>query len=140
MSDTKDPRTHAIIGAAMEVHRLMGCGLSEQFYQDALEVEFNLRGIPFSREPAYHVFYKDTKLASYCRPDFIGYSDIVIELKALTEITGKEEAQVLGYLKATGFQTGLLLNFGAPSLYHRRFVHASKWTPQAVLLPSDKSA
>ena len=55
---------------------------------------------------------------------------MIVEIKALSEVTGREESQVLGYLKGTGFQTGLLLNFGVPSLYQKRFVHASKWLPE----------
>lgn len=131
-SADQDPRTHAIIGAAMAVHREMGCGLPEVFYQDALEVEFRLRGIPFSREAPYHVFYKEEKLRSHMRPDFVCFGEVIVELKALSEITSREEAQILGYLKATGFQTGLLINFGAPSLFTRRFIHSSRWLPEAV--------
>ncbi|MDP1589026.1 MAG: GxxExxY protein [Prosthecobacter sp.] len=130
-SADRDPRTYAIIGAAMEVHRELGCGFNEVFFQDALEIEFQLRGIPFVREQAYHVFYKGRRLPSSLRPDFVCYGEVIVELKALSEITGREEAQILGYLKGTGFQTGLLLNFGAPSLFQKRFTHASKWLPEA---------
>ncbi|MCX6856063.1 MAG: GxxExxY protein [Verrucomicrobia bacterium] len=127
-----DPRTFEIIGAAMEVHRELGCGLNEVFYQDALAVEMQLRGIPFVREPAYHVFYKGIKLPSFLRPDFVCYGEVIVELKALTQTAGREESQVLGYLKGTGFQTGLLLNFGAPSLFQKRFIHSSEWLPEAA--------
>lgn len=116
----------------MEVHRELGCGFNEVFFQDALEIEFQLCGIPFDREQAYHVFYKGHKLPSFLRPDFICFGEVIVELKALTEITGREEAQILGYLKGTGFQTGLLLNFGTPSLFQKRFIHSSKWTPEAA--------
>ena len=64
----KDPRTHAIIGAAMEVHREMGCGLHEAFYQEALELELIQRGIPYAREQAYHVFYKPDDCRRFCVP------------------------------------------------------------------------
>uniref|UniRef100_UPI0037844058 GxxExxY protein n=1 Tax=Prosthecobacter sp. TaxID=1965333 RepID=UPI0037844058 len=130
-SADRDPRTYAIIGAAMEVHRELGCGFNEVFFQDALEIEFQIRGIPFVREQAWHVFYKGRRLPSSLRPDFVCYGEVIVELKALTEITGWEEAQILGYLKGTGFQTGLLLNFGTPSLFQQRFTHASKWLPEA---------
>ncbi len=132
-SSTKDdPRTYAVIGAAMEVHRELGCGFNEVFFQDALEVEFKLRGIPYVREKAYHVFYKQHRLPSFLRPDFVCYGEVIVEIKALKEITGWEEAQILGYLKGTGFQTGLLLNFGTQSLYHRRYTFSSKWLPEVV--------
>ena len=132
----QDPRTYAIIGAAMEVHRELGCGLAEVFYQDALEIEFRLRGIPFERERPYYVFFKDHKLRSFLRPDFVCFGEVIVELKALTAITGHEEAQILGYLKGTGFQTGLLLNFGTTSLFQQRFAHSSKWLPEAVSEPT----
>ena len=119
----------------MTVHREMGCGLHEVFYQDALEIEFRLRSIPFVRETAYHVFYKGEKLRSHMRPDFVCFGEIILELKALSEITGREEAQILGYLKATGFQTGLLIKFGTPSLFTKRFIHSSRWLPEAVQEP-----
>ncbi|MBL9180381.1 MAG: GxxExxY protein, partial [Verrucomicrobiaceae bacterium] len=77
-------------------------------------------------------FYKGHKLRSFLRPDFVCYGEVVVELKALSTVTRHEESQILGYLKGTGFQTGLLINFGTPSLWHRRYIHGSKWTPQAV--------
>lgn len=128
----RDPRTYEIIGAAMEVHRELGCGFGEVIFQDALEVEFRLRGIPYHREKPYHVFYKEHRLPSFLRPDFVCHEEVVVELKALSEIKGPEEAQLLGYLKATGFQIGLLINFGTTRLWHKRFIHASKWKPEAV--------
>ncbi len=116
----------------MEVHREIGCGLHEMFYQDAFEIELKQRNIPFVREAPYHVFYKGEKLRSHIRPDFVCYGEVIVELKALSEITGREEAQVLGYLKASGFQTGMLLNFGTPRLFQKRFIHSSKWLPEAA--------
>lgn len=134
MNAIRDARTHAIIGAAMDVHRELGCGYNEVFFQDAFEIELLQRQIPFKREPAYHVFYKGQRLASFLRPDFVCYGEIIVELKALGEITGREDSQILCYLKGTGFQIGLLLNFGTLSLYQKRFVHASKWHPQAATI------
>lgn len=115
----------------MEVHREMGCGLNEVFYQEALVLEFQQRGIPHVREPACQVFYKGNRLSCFLRPDFVCFDEVIVEVKALTEITGREESQVLGYLKGTGFLTGLLLNFGLPSLWHKRYAHSSKWLPPA---------
>jgi GxxExxY protein len=116
-----DPRTYAIIGAAMEVHRNLGCGFLELIYQEALTIEFLEREIPFQREIKFPVFYKDIRLRSFYRPDFICFDGVVVELKALAHIGGIEEAQVINYLKTCGQEIGLLLNFGTRSLEYRRF-------------------
>src|SRR5437588_5516253 len=118
----KDPRTYATIGAAMEVHRQLGCGFLEPVYQESLAVEFALRYIPFCREDRIPIRYKGRLLESHYSADFICFDSIVVELKALARLSGTEEAQVINYLKATGCKTGLLLNFGTRSLEHRRFV------------------
>jgi GxxExxY protein len=117
-----DPRTYAIIGAAMEVHRVLGCGFLEPVYQKALAVEFTNRTIPFRRETSFPVFYKDVKLDVPYRPDFICFDNVVVELKALARISGIEQSQVINYLKVTGHEIGLLLNFGTRSLDYRRLV------------------
>lgn len=106
----------------MEVHRQLGCGFLEPVYQEALAIEFTNREIPFVREVKLPLDYKDHPLrTSYCS-DFICFSSLVVELKALAGMSGTEEAQVINYLKATGHEVGLLLNFEARSLEHRRFV------------------
>ena len=115
-----DPRTFAIIGAAMEVHRQLGCGFLEAVYQEALAIEFAKRNIPFKREVRLPIHYKGQLLATVYCADFICFDSVVIELKALAHMSGTEEAQLINYLKATGYEVGLLLNFGARSLQHRR--------------------
>jgi GxxExxY protein len=118
----RDPRTYAIIGAAIEVHKQLGCGFLESVYQEALAIELGLREIPFRREVKLPVSYKGQILVTSFYADFICFDSLVVELKALANMSGNEEAQLINYLKATRYKVGLLLNFGARSLQHRRFV------------------
>ena len=118
----RDPRTYAIIGAAIEVHKHLGCGFLESVYQEALAIELGLREIPFRREVRLPVSYKGQVLVTSFCADFICFDSLVVELKALAHMSGSEEAQLINYLKATRYKVGLLLNFGTRSLQHRRFV------------------
>jgi GxxExxY protein len=120
--EERDPQTYAIIGAAMEIHRQLGHGFLEAVYQHAAAIEFPLKGIPFEREVALPIRYKNILLPIQYRADFICFSDIIVEFKALSRLTNVEEAQLLNYLKATGVQRGLLINFGASSLQCKRLV------------------
>lgn len=123
----QDPRTYAIIGAAMEVHRQLGCGFLEPVYQEALALEFADRRIPFRPQFELPVRYKGRLLETIYRPDFLCFEQVIVELKALCALSGVEESQVLNYLKATGLEIGLLLNFGAPSLQSKRFIRHASW-------------
>ena len=118
----RDPRTYKIIGAAMEVHRQLGCGFLESVYQEALALELKDREIPFRRELLFPVSYKGYRLNSQFRPDFICFDSVIVELKALSTLSSVDDSQLINYLKVTGYQTGLLLNFGTRSLQQRRFV------------------
>ncbi len=117
-----DSRTFAIIGAAMEVHRVLGSGFLEVFYRDALAIEFGLRAIPFVAEAPCQITYKTHPLRGHYRMDFICFDSVVVELKARFGTGPAEQAQVLSYLAATGHQCGLLLNFGSARLDYKRFV------------------
>src|SRR5947209_2293147 len=111
-ADSRDQQTHAIIGAAMEVHRQLGPGFLEAVYQESLAIEFAARGIPFAPQRELPVYYKGQKLTCFYKADFVCYESVIVELKALQAITGVEEAQLLNYLKATRLERGLLVNFG----------------------------
>ena len=102
----RDPRTYAIIGAAMEVHRQLGCGFLEPVYQEAMALELKSRDIPYSRESSFPVSYKGQRLSNRYRPDFICFGGVIVEVKALTRLSSVEESQVINYLKVTGYHTG----------------------------------
>ena len=132
----RDPQTYAIIGAAMEIHRRLGHGFLEPIYQDAAVIKFPLQQIPFEREVTLPIKYRNIILPSRYRADFVCFSDIIVEFKALARLSSVEEAQVLNYLKATGFRRGLLLNFGASSLQYKRLV----WGYEGPYLTKEESA
>jgi len=115
---------YAIMGAAIEVHRELAHGFLEPVYQEALEMELKDRGIPFVPQQELEISYKKRLLKKKYAADFVCYDQIIVEIKALTRLSGTEEAQLLNYLKATGFRVGLLVNFGSQGkLEWKRFVH-----------------
>ena len=113
--------TREIIGAAMEVHRTLGNGFLESVYEEALAIEFDLRKVRYERQKGIDVFYKEL-LAKQFVCDFLVGEKVLVEIKALKAITGIEEAQVLNYLRVTGLEVGLLINFGEQSLKYKRLV------------------
>jgi GxxExxY protein len=108
----------------MEVHRQLGCGFLEPVYQEALAIELTARAIPFRREAQLPVHYKGTELSCSYRADFVCFDAVIVELKAASVLTSVDQAQVINYLKATGFERALLLNFGAPRLEFKRIVRS----------------
>ena len=120
--EQRDPLTYAIIGAAMEVHAILGHGFLESVYHDALCSELRLRGIPFEREVPFRIEYKGEVLESTYRADLVCYEEVIVELKAVQSTSGTEVSQVLNYLKASGIARGLLINFGGPKLQYDRLV------------------
>ena len=120
----RDERTYKIIGAAMEVHKELGCGFLEAVYQEALAIEFKMREMPYKQQQVIEIMYKEIPLEKKYQPDFLCYNEIIVEIKALSGLTGNDEAQIINYLKATKLKVGLLINFGTKSLEHKRFVHS----------------
>ena len=137
--EIKDPETYAIIGAAMEVHRVLGCGFAESAYQEALALELQHRNIPFRWEVPLEIVYKGLTLNTAYRADFICSDWIIVELKALARPGPVEDAQLMNYLKVSGMPVGLLLNFGARSLESKRMVGASNFGRQPESVKSVES-
>ena len=121
--DMRDPETYAIIGAAMEVHREMGCGFLEVPYRHALRREFLNSSIAFRCEVEIPIYYKNDLLECYYRADFVCCESIIVEVKAVKRLTEIDRAQTINYLKATRFHRAILLNFGAGSLQYERLVN-----------------
>ena len=113
---------YKIVGACMEVHSNLGCGFLEPVYQEALAFEFQNREIPFEREKEFEIKYKGYAISKTYKVDFLCYEHIIVELKALSQLTGDHIAQVLNYLKASQLKLGLLVNFGISSLQHERII------------------
>lgn len=113
--------TFGVIGAAMEVHRILGSGFLEAVYQGALERELTLRAIPFDKKVKLPVVYKDWIIGQY-EADLVIDNKFIIELKSVSKLNSSHQAQAIHYLAAIGLHLALLLNFGTGSLEHRRVV------------------
>ena len=118
-----DPDTYKIIGAAMAVNSELGCGFLESVYRAALRVQFEISGVAYRYEVKLPISFKGRVLEElHYRVDFICFDDVVVEIKAQDMITTRDESQLLNYLKASKIRRGLILNFGAQSLQHKRRV------------------
>lgn len=114
--------SYAINGAIFEVSRNLGPGLLEKVYQDALEHEFTIQGIPFEREKSYKINYKGKTLEHEYIADFVCYDKIIVELKSVTDLTDIHEAQVINYLRISGCKLGILVNFNKPIIVPQRII------------------
>jgi len=111
-----------IIGLCMEVHKILGKGHSEVVYKDALEYEFKINSIPFEREKSYEIIYKDIILPRKYIADFIVFDKIILEAKAISQLTNSDTRQTLNYLASSKNKLGLLVNFGEDSLKYKRII------------------
>ena len=124
---------YRLIGACIEVHREKGSGFHESVYQECLDIEFEHQKIPAISKPKQELEYRGKKLVQTFEPDFVCLSDIILEIKAVTKLVDPHRAQVINYLKATGFPLGLLVNFGAEKrLEWERLVY-TKGSPPTLL-------
>ena len=125
MDTDKEPLLKAesqqIVGSAMEVLNAIGHGFHEKPYENALVVEFQLRGIPFTQQRQFEITYKSRKVGEYI-PDLIAYDSIVIDTKVIERITDREIGQMINYLKITSLQLGYILNFKHPKLEWKRII------------------
>ena len=116
--------SYRIIGACFEVYKEKGSGFLEAVYQECLAIEFGERQVPFVERPRLRLKYKGRRLKQEYEPDFLCFDQIVVEIKAVKKLTDEHRAQVINYLKSTGRQLGLLVNFGHyPGIEHERFVN-----------------
>jgi GxxExxY protein len=113
---------YIIVGLCMEVHRILGPGLLEIVYKDALEIEFRNNNIPYKREKEFFIEYKGHILPHKFYADFIVYDEIILEVKSVKEINNEHVAQTINYMKLADSQIGIITNFQNKSLTHKRLV------------------
>lgn len=115
--------SYRLVGACFEVYKEKGCGFHEALYQECLEIELRMQGIPFDALRSIPMIYKGQPLKQRFVPDFVCYEKIIVEIKAVAQLVDEHRAQILNYLHATGYRLGLLINFGYhPKLEWERIV------------------
>ncbi|GAU07606.1 GxxExxY protein [Desulfoplanes formicivorans] len=120
---TLEQETYNILGACFQVYTTMGCGFLEAVYQECLEIEFRKRAIPFISQPALELRYDGVLLQQKYIPDFVVYDEVIVEIKAVSELASEHKAQLLNYLHATNLEVGLLVNFGHyPKVEYKRMI------------------
>ena len=119
--------SYKIIGACFEVYNQKGCGFTEPVYQECLQIELAMQGIPYVAQPELKLEYKGRSLSQFFRPDFICYEKIIIEIKAVANMIDAHKAQAINYLNATKFELAILVNFGQfPRLSYERLANNRK--------------
>jgi len=114
---------YKLMGAVFEVYNQLGYGMAEEVYQQSLEIELELRGIPFKSKHELSMFYKDRRLLTFYKPDLFVFEAIVVELKAVVELMAEHEAQLFNYLRIARQPVGYLINFGhKDELQWKRFI------------------
>ena len=121
--------TEAIIGGAFAVLNALGHGFHEKPYENALVVEFRYQGIPYSQQPRFPLTYREEPVGEYV-PDLIAYGKVVVDAKTIDRITDHEIGKMLNYLRATGLQVGLILNFKYAKLQFRRVTLTHPGSPE----------
>ena len=121
-----EQETHQILGLAMEVLNSVGHGFHEKIYENGLMVEFKLQSVPVSQQPEFPVIYKSVELGTYI-PDLICFEQVIVDTKTIDRITDHEVGKMLNYLKITGLQVGLLINFKHAKLEWKRVVLDGEW-------------
>ena len=111
-------RMYQIIGAAMSVYNELGCGFSEPIYQECLSVICNEKDIPWEREKPLKMTFHGVELEKLYKADFVCYDDIIVELKAVSEILSEHRAQLYNYMRITNTKFGILINFGEKDRLH----------------------
>ena len=117
-----EKESYNIIGCCFRVHQELGDGFLEPVYQEALAIELEQQKIPFEQEKGLKLFYKNVPMQKKYFTDFICYDSIILEIKALTNLSPSHESQLINYLKATKLKLGILINFGETSLKYKRII------------------
>ena len=118
-----EAETYDILGSCFEVYREKGCGFLEDVYQECLEIEFDIRTLPYVCKPPLALEYKGRPFRKRYEPDFVCYGKVILEIKAVKTLDDSHRAQLMNYMRATNTSIGLLINFGHyPKIQHERFV------------------
>ena len=118
---------YKLVGACFEVYNRMGCGFLESVYQECLEIELAEQCFPYEAQKELRLRYREQELRQRYVPDFVCYGKIILEIKAVSDLTDEHRSQVLNYLHATNMKLGLLVNFGHyPKLEYERLVLTRK--------------
>lgn len=118
-----EAETYQILGACFEVYKENGCGFVEPVYQECLEIEFGIQTLPFQPRVQLQLSYKGRVLKKRYIPDFICFEKIILEIKAVSDLSDVHRAQIHNYLKSTGYRVGLLVNFGHyPKVEYERII------------------